>query len=287
MRHNHRLLTRQQAHLTPSFGFSPEDITTMLRLFDDLRELANRIPNDARHLLENMSDDGTLPMLDALQIEFAMCEQYEHTTYLPLEQDDTLRLLQVFVLLGQDMRAVTDFRRQYSVGESGLSNRNAELYMRLRHFAYGSSHTPAHFTHDFLAEIRDIAATCPSYTDTWLVARILEDMPVSDGGSLDRLFFEDVIRLAAHVESGKHPSDLLEQDLYPVLHVPGISEPRAYWSSYVLSTCTQHVIDYANDLGATESTFLKESDPSPTYRTSRFAVFPDVYDVPNTPEQED
>lgn len=287
MRHNHRILTRQQSAPTPSFPFAPRDIELLENVFDDLEQLVHRIPEKATYITDIVNEDMMTDGLERLRVRFAMCSQYDHTHYVPLDTDDTLRLMQVFVLLAQDMRSVTDYTRQYSVNISGLSSDYEDLYMRLRHFAYGSSDCPASFSTWFISPLITHAEKYAAYTDTILTAHILRKAMHADIGPLDRLFHEDMIRLAASAESGKHPSELLEHDLYHQMLIGPRTKPNVQWAHSLLSAVNGDVIGAGEAVGIVESTLLKESDPDARYRLTRFAVakFDEAETLPEIAQQ--
>lgn len=272
MRHTHRILTRQQSAPTPSFPFSPRDIEILEQVFYDLEQLVQRVPEKATYITEILNEDMMTEGLERLRVRFGMCSQYDHTHYAPLDTDDALRLMQVFVLLAQDMRRVTDYTRQYSVNISGLSGDYEDLYLRLRHFTYGSSDCPASFATWFLSPLIAHAEKYAAYTDTVLTAHILRRAMHTNIGPLDRLFHEDMIRLAASAEADKHPSELLEHDLYASTTIGTPAKSHVRWAHSLLGAVSGDVIGAGEDAGIVESTLLKESDPDSRYRLTRFAV---------------
>lgn len=281
MRHAHRILTRQKDMFTHTLALTPRDVEMFEYIFYNLDRIAARIPRQAEHLLEDLPQGELYAPLEALRVRIGMCSQYEHTHYLPVTQDDLARLLQIFVLLAQDMRSVTDYRRQYTVGENGLREDYARLYQKLRHAAYGSSHMPltalfGTFEHDIEGVLAH-AEQFPTYADTILALRIYTELSVIKNGSLDRLLVEDLVRLAASAESGKHPSDLIESDLYATDYLG--QEPGVPWANHILKEMSRTVINEGIDVFITESTFLKEADIDPRYRVSQFAR-PNVKGLP-------
>lgn len=273
MRHTHRILSRQKDQFARTLNLSPGEIGIFEHVFYDLDQLAARIPQEADHLLSDMPTGELYATLEALRAKIGMCSQYEHTHYLPVTDDDLARLLQIFVLLAQDMRSVTDYRRQYSVGDSGLEKAYARIYQKLRHAAYGSSHVPASVLHDYYAddvpEALRYAEQFPTYADAALALHIYHELPVERDGPLDRLLVEDLVRLAASAQNRKHPSELIESDLYAIDYVG--QAPDVPWATHMLSGLSHIVITEGLDAGVTESTFLKEADTDPRYRVSPFA----------------